>query len=187
MPIIREEILKPKSDKEHSLPLMNFLALKIAENFHLFQHFQAETSCVKQGHHPGITNYVWFTMLLSLGYRRAQFYYRSMKAHINLRQELSTNILYKKQIFNSGLFNNGFYGQDIVMAFLPPEYCRLFGQKKVYQGGGGNGHPRTPLATPLSSTVWLLTVVCVVWCKTFAASFALFQYVPSLTYGWTLI
>ena len=26
------------------------------------------------------------------------------------------------------------------MAFLPPEYCRLFAQKKAYQGG----HPRTP-------------------------------------------
>ena len=36
------------------------------------------------------------------------------------------------------------------MAFSPPEYCRLFAQKKAYQGGGGgHGHPRTPLATPL--------------------------------------
>ena len=44
------------------------------------------------------------------------------------------------------LFNNGFYGQDIVMAFSPPEYCRLFAQKKAYQGG-----VRTPpLATPLN-------------------------------------
>ena len=33
------------------------------------------------------------------------------------------------------LFNNGFYGQDIVMAFSPPEYCRFFAQKKDYQGG----------------------------------------------------
>ena len=33
------------------------------------------------------------------------------------------------------LFNNGFYGQDIVKAFSPPEYCRLFAQKKAYQGG----------------------------------------------------
>ena len=24
--------------------------------------------------------------------------------------------------------------QDIVMAFSPPEYCRLFAQKKAYQG-----------------------------------------------------
>ena len=49
----------------------------------------------------------------------------------------------KKQI--CGLFNNGFYGQDIVMAFSPPEYFRLFAQKKAYQGGGGgHGLPRTP-------------------------------------------
>ena len=47
-----------------------------------------------------------------------------------------TKILYKKTNFKkSGLFNNGFYGQDIVMAFSPPEYCRLFAQKKAYQGG----------------------------------------------------
>ena len=52
-------------------------------------------------------------------------------------------ILYKKQILKSGLFNNGFYGQDIVMVFSPTEYCRLFAQKKAYQGGG-HGHPRTP-------------------------------------------
>ena len=44
------------------------------------------------------------------------------------------------------LFNNGFYGQDIVMAFSPPEYCRLFAQKKAYQGGV-TAPP--PLATPL--------------------------------------
>ena len=31
------------------------------------------------------------------------------------------------------------------MAFSAPEYCRLFAQKKAYQGGGeGHGHPRTP-------------------------------------------
>ena len=80
MPIVREERLKPKSDKEHSLPLLNFLALKIAENFRLFRHFQAETRCVKQGHHPGIADYIWFIPLLSLVYQRAQSYYRGMKA-----------------------------------------------------------------------------------------------------------
>ena len=31
----------------------------------------------------------------------------------------------------------------IVRTFSPPEYCRLFAQKKAYQGGG-HGHPRTP-------------------------------------------
>ena len=42
-----------------------------------------------------------------------------VKAHINLRQEPLTKILYKKTNFKkSGLFNNGFYGQDIVMAFF---------------------------------------------------------------------
>ena len=33
------------------------------------------------------------------------------------------------------------------MAFSPAEYCRLFAEKKAYQGG--HGHPKTPLATPL--------------------------------------
>ena len=75
-----------------------------------------------------------------------------MKAHINLRQEPLTKILYKKTNFKkSGLFHNGFYGQDIVMAFLPPEYCRLFAQKKAYQGGV-TGTPGPPLATPLVRT-----------------------------------
>ena len=35
------------------------------------------------------------------------------------------------------------------MAFSPPEYCRLFAQKKAYQGGV-TGTPGPPLATPLS-------------------------------------
>ena len=58
------------------------------------------------------------------------------------KTKLKTN--FKK----SGLFNNGFYGQDIVMAFSPPEYCRLFAQKEAYQGGV-TGSPGPPLATPL--------------------------------------
>ena len=29
------------------------------------------------------------------------------------------------------------------------EYCRLFALKKAYKGGGGHGHPSTPLTTPL--------------------------------------
>ena len=36
---------------------------------------------------------------------------------------------------NVVLFNNGFYGQDIVMAFSPPEYCRLFAQRRPTTGG----------------------------------------------------
>ena len=45
------------------------------------------------------------------------------------------NYFTKKQIYKSRLFNKGFYGQYIVKAFSPPEYCRLFAQKKAYQGG----------------------------------------------------
>ena len=99
MPILREERLKPKSDKEHSLPLLNFLALKIAENVLLFWHFPAETRCVQQGHHPGIANYIWFILLLSLVYQQAQSYYCGMKAHINSRREPLTKILSKKTNF----------------------------------------------------------------------------------------
>jgi len=83
MLIVGEERLKPKSDKEYSLPLLNFLALKIAENFRLFRHFQAETRYVKQGHQPGIADYIWFIPLLSLVYQQPQSYYRGIKAHIN--------------------------------------------------------------------------------------------------------
>ena len=34
------------------------------------------------------------------------------------------------------------------MVFSPPEYCRLFPQKKAYQAGV-TGTPGPPLATPL--------------------------------------
>ena len=71
MLIVREERILPKSDKEPSLPLLNILAQKIAENVRLFRHFQAETRYVKQGHHPGIpgiADYIWFIPLLSLVY-----------------------------------------------------------------------------------------------------------------------
>ena len=37
----------------------------------------------RQGHHPGIADYIWFTPLLFLVYQRAQSYYRGMKAHFN--------------------------------------------------------------------------------------------------------
>ena len=88
----------------------------------------------RQGHHPGIadymSDYIWFIPLLSLVNQRAQSYYRGMKAHIK----------------------DGFYGQDIVMAFLPPEYCRLFAQKKAYQGGVAGTPGPPPPATPLSSS-----------------------------------
>ena len=61
-----------------------------------------------------------------------------------------TKILYKKtNLKKSGLFNNGFYGQYIVMTFSPPEYCRLFAQKKAYQGGlTGTPGPPSPFPPP---------------------------------------
>ena len=83
MPIVREERLKPKSDKEHSLPLLILLSLKIAEKFRLFRHFQAETRYIKQKHHPGIADYISFTPVLSRVYQGAQSYYRGTKARIN--------------------------------------------------------------------------------------------------------
>ena len=58
----------------------------------------------------------------------------------------------KKQILKKQAFNNGFYGQDIVMAFSPSEYCRLFAQKKAYRGGWGvigtPGFPPPPSYAP---------------------------------------
>ena len=39
-----------------------------------------------------------------------------------------------------------------VMAFSPPEYCRLCSQRKAYQGGV-TGTPVPPLATPLCKQV----------------------------------
>ena len=53
------------------------------------------------------------------------------------------NTLQKNKFKKSGLFKNGFYGQDIVMAFSPPEYFRLFAQEKAYQGGV-TGTPEPP-------------------------------------------
>ena len=57
------------------------------------------TRYVKQGHHPGISDYIWFIPLLSLVCQRVQSYYCGMKAHINVRQEPLTKILYKKTNF----------------------------------------------------------------------------------------
>ena len=48
------------------------------------------------------------------------------------RKYFTKNQILKKWAFQQWLF---IYGQDIVMAFSPPEYCRLFAQKKAYQGG----------------------------------------------------
>lgn len=83
----------------------------------------------------GNRGYSPFTPLLSRVYQRAQSYYHGMKAHIN-----------------------GFYGQGIVMAFSPPDYCRLFALKKTYQGGG-YGHPGTPPGYALDTTLLFLNIV----------------------------
>ena len=46
------------------------------------------------------------------------------------------------------------------MAFSPPEYCRLFAQKKAYQGGvTGTPGPRS-LATPLYGEINRLFYSC---------------------------
>ena len=37
----------------------------------------------RQGHHPGIADYIWFIPLLSLVYQQVQSCYCSMKVHIN--------------------------------------------------------------------------------------------------------
>ena len=55
------------------------------------------------------------------------------------------------------------------MAFSPSEYCRLFAQKKAYQGGwgviGSPGLPPPPLATPLEGiTIYpLVSEISVKW------------------------
>ena len=54
------------------------------------------------------------------------------------------------------------------MAFSPTEYCRLFAQKKAYQGGvtGTPGPPPPFLATPLTTEIplpsWTIHVYQVV-------------------------
>ena len=64
----------------------------------------------------------------------------------------------KKQILKNGLFNNGFYGQDIVMAFSPPEYCTLFAQKKAYQGGSrAPQHPPSYVPALVKAKPWWQT------------------------------
>ena len=48
------------------------------------------------------------------------------------------------------------------MAFSPPEYCRLFAQKKAYQGGGG-GASRAPQDPPSYAPDQCL--VCLAGCR----------------------
>ena len=53
------------------------------------------------------------------------------------------------------------------MAFSPPEYCRLFAQKKAYQGGGGgHGHPRTPPSyAPEADVLTCYLFFCFTFCS----------------------
>ena len=76
-----------------------------------------------------------------------------MTTKCNILFSADENTLKQNKFQKSGLFNNGFYGQDIVMAFLPPEYCRLFAfknglQRKAGGGGGGPEDSRAPQESP---------------------------------------
>ena len=101
-------------------------------------------------HHPGIVDYIWFISLLSLMYQRAQSHYRGMKAHINLRQEPLTKILYKKTNFKKvGFSTMAFTAKILSWRFRHLNIVGCLLKKRPTKGGGGHGHPRTPLATPL--------------------------------------
>ena len=132
-----------------------FLALRICENLQTFVQGRSQDFS-KRGSQRLLTRspsgdrrlYLWFIPLLSLVYQRAQSRSRLLSRIIAAWRPILTKdksrwrkYFTKNKFLKSGLFNNGFYGQDIVMAFSPPEYCRLFAQKKAYQGGGGSRDP----------------------------------------------
>ena len=58
-----------------------------------------------------------------------------MNAHfwLNIRAA-DENTLIQNTFSKSKLFNDGFYGQDIGMAFSPPEHCRLLAQDRGSAG-----------------------------------------------------
>ena len=63
-----------------------------------------------------------------------------MKAHIKLNTRAADE--------NTNFKKVGSSGQNVVMAFSLPEYCRSFSLKKTmpaYKGGEDHGHHRTPL------------------------------------------
>ena len=81
-------------------------------------------------------------LLTTLSCRPPRPYYLKTRA-------VDENTSQKNKFSKSGLFNNGFDGQDIFMAFSPPEYCRLFAQKMAYQGGvTGTPGPPPPSYAP---------------------------------------
>ena len=103
----------------------------------------------RQGHHPGIADYIWFISLLSLVYQRAQSYYRGMKAHINLREEPLTKILYKKINFKKVGFSTMASTAKILswrFRHLNIVGCLL---KRRPTKGGSRAPQDPPLATPL--------------------------------------
>ena len=102
----------------------------------------------RQGHHSGIADYI-SVPLLSLVYQQAQSYYRGMKAHINLRQEPLTKILYKKTNFKKvGFSTMAFTAKILSWRFRHLNIVGCLLKRRPTRGGGGggggHGHPRTP-------------------------------------------
>ena len=82
-------------------------------------------------HHPGIADYIWFIPLLSLVYQRAQSYYRGMKAILAKYKSRWQKYFTKKQILKKWAFQQWLLRPRYCHGVLPPEYCRLFAQKKA--------------------------------------------------------
>ena len=73
---------------------------------------------------------------------------------------------------------------QIVMSFLPPIVGCLL-EKSLQKGGGGHGHPRTPLATPLKKLFacpWISLTVLKPWTFSFLA----FQRLKTEPWNWRL-
>ena len=107
--------------------------------------FQRGEGGHRQGHHPGIADCIWFIPLLSLVYQRAQSYYRGMKAHINLREEPLTKILYKKINFKKvGFSTMASTAKILSWRFRHLNIVGCLLKRRPTKGGRGHGHPRTP-------------------------------------------
>ena len=52
---------------------------------------------------------------------------------------------------------------NFVMAFLPRNIVGCLFTKRLTKGGGGHGHPRTPLATPLFIRRAMKTFILIIW------------------------
>ena len=99
---------------------------------------------LQQGHHPGIADYIWFIPLLSLVYQRAQLYYCGIKAHINLKKEPLTKILFKKTNFKKVGFSTmaSFTAKILSWRFRQLNIVGCLLKRRPTKGG--HGHPRTP-------------------------------------------